>query len=263
MIDARPLALITAASSGIGYQLAKQFTGHGYDLIIAAEDDGIMSAGAALAGNGAAVEAVQVDLRHPDGVEHLYKAVTESGRPLAAAALNAKVGRRGRFVDTELQDAFDIVDLNIRSTMHLAKLVLRDMVGRNAGRVIFSSSIAPTMAGSHQPVYNASTSFIQSMAEAIRDELKDTGVAVTVLMPGPTDTNFSRRAGMGGTFIGRMKSKDDPAELARRGFDALMRGDQTVVAESLSTKVIGLANRVVPDSVKAVANRLMSAPVTR
>ena len=263
MTDTRPLALITGASSGIGYQLAKQFTDNGYDLIVAAEDDGIVTAAAALAGNGASVEAVQVDLRNPDGVEQLFKAVTEADRPLAAAALNAGVGRGGRFVDTELQDDFDIVDLNVRSTMQLAKLVLQDMARRNAGKVLFTSSIASTMPGSYQPVYNASKSFIQSLAEAVRDELKDTDVTVTSLMPGPTDTNFFHRAGMNDTVIGRMKNKDDPAEVARQGFEALMRGDQKVVAESLSTKVMGVANRVLPDSVKAMANRLMSAPVRR
>lgn len=263
MTQPRPLALITGASSGIGYQLAQQFTTHGYDAIIAAEDHGIVTAAAALARGGASVEGVQVDLRDADGVEQLYKAVVEDGRPLAAAALNAGVGRGGRFVDTELADDFDIVDLNVRSTMHLAKLVLRDMARRNAGRVLFTSSIASTMPGSLQPVYNASKSFVQSLAEAVRDELRGTRVTVTSLMPGPTDTNFFHRAKMDDTVLGRMKNKDDPAEVARQGFEALMRGDQKVVAESLSTKVIELANRVLPDSAKAFTNQLLSLPMSR
>ncbi len=263
MTVTRPLALITGASSGIGYQLAQQFTTHGYDVVVAAEDDGIVACAAALARDGASAEAVQVDLRRTDGVAQLYRMVTESEQPLTAAALNAGVGRGGRFVDTELADDFDIVDLNVRGTMHLAKLVLRDMVQRNSGKVLFTSSIAAAMPGSYQPVYNASKSFIQSLAEALHDELRDTDVTVTSLMPGPTDTNFFRRAKMDHTPIGRMKFKDDPADVARQGFDALMRGDQKVVAESLSTKAMGLANRVLPDSVKAVANRVLSAPVPR
>ncbi len=263
MTVTRPLALITGASSGIGYQLAQQFTTHGYDVVVAAEDDGIVACAATLATDGASAEAVQVDLRSADGVAQLYRMVTESEQPLAAAALNAGVGRGGRFVDTELADDFDIVDLNVRGTMHLAKLVLRDMVQRNSGKVLFTSSIAATMPGSYQPVYNASKSFIQSLAEALHDELRDTNVTVTSLMPGPTDTNFFSRAKMEHTPIGRMKFKDDPADVARQGFDALMRGDQKVVAESLSTKAMGLANRVLPDSVKAVANRVLSAPVPR
>lgn len=263
MTDTRPLALITGASSGIGHQLARQFATNGYDVIVAAEDDAIVTAAASLAHGGASAEAVQVDLRSAEGVDQLYRTVVEDGRPLAAAALNAGVGRGGRFIDTDLADDFDIVDLNVRSTMQLAKLILRDMARRNSGKVLFTSSIASTMPGSYQPVYNASTSFIQSLAEALRDELRDTDVTVTSLMPGPTDTNFFRRAKMHDTVVGRMQDKDDPAEVARQGYQALMRGDEKVVAESLSTKVFGLANRVLPDSVKAVANRVLSTPVNR
>jgi short-subunit dehydrogenase len=263
MTVTRPLALITGASSGIGYHLAEEFTTHGYDVVVAAEDDGIVPCAASLARDGASAEAVQVDLRSTDGVAQLYRMVTQSDQPLSAAALNAGVGRGGKFVDTELDDDFDIVDLNVRGTMQLAKLVLRDMVRRNSGKVLFTSSIASTMPGSYQPVYNASKSFIQSLAEAVHDELRDTDVTVTSLMPGPTDTNFFHRAKMDDTVLGRMAVKDDPAEVARQGFDALMRGDQKIVAESVSTKAISLANRFLPDSVKAMANRLLSAPVGR
>jgi short-subunit dehydrogenase len=256
----RPLALVTGASSGIGFELAQQFAAHGYDLVVAAEDDGIGRAADALSGDGVAVEPVQVDLRTSEGVDNLYASATAGGRHLDAAALNAGVGRGGRFVDTELSDDLDIVDLNVRSTVHLAKLVLRDMAERRDGKVLFTSSIASTMPGSYQPVYNASKSFIQSFAEAVRDELKGSGVVVTSLMPGPTDTNFFRRAKMEDTPVAKM-AKDDPAEVARQGFDALMRGDQKVVAESMMTKLMGLTNRVLPDAVKARANRLLSMPL--
>lgn len=259
----RPRALVTGASSGIGFHLAREFARHGYDLVVAAEDDGIVAAAATLAGDGTAVEAVQVDLRSTDGVEQLYRAVTESGRPLAAAALNAGVGRGGRFVDTELADDLEVIDLNVRSTTQLAKLVLRDMVRLNAGRVLFTSSIAATMPGSLQPVYNASKSFIQSLTKAIADELRDTEVVVTALMPGPTDTNFFHRAGMDDTIVGRMPGKDDPAAVAAQGFEALMQGRRQVVAASLPTKALGLVNRVLPDRVKAVASRLLSEPAPR
>lgn len=257
----RPLALITGASSGIGFHLAGEFARHGYDLIVAAEDDDIIGAAATLAGNGVSAEAVQVDLRTADGVDQLYRVATDMGRPLDAAALNAGVGRGGKFVDTELADDLGIVDLNIRSTMHLAKLVLRDMARRNSGRVLFTSSIAADMPGSFQPVYNASKAFIQSLAEAVADELRDTEVTVTSLMPGPTDTNFFHRAKMDDTVAGRMPFKDDPAAVARQGFDALMAGKSKVVASSTTTKLLGLANRVLPDSITTLGNRLLSRPV--
>lgn len=260
MTATRPLALITGASSGIGYQLAQQFIFNGYDAIIAAEDNGVVAATASLARGGASVEGFRVDLRDADGIEQLYKAVVEDGRPLAAAALNAGVGRGGRFVDTELADDFDIVDLNVRSTMHLAKLVLRDMVRRNSGTMLFTSSTPAAMPGSHQPVYNASKSFVQSLTEAVRDELRGTDVTVTAVMPGPAHANFLRRATMDDTVLSRM-TQDDPAGVTLQGFDAVLRDDQKVPAESLSTRVIGLANKVLPDSVKALANRVLSATV--
>jgi len=256
----RPLALVTGASSGIGFELARQFACHGYDLVVAAEDEGIHRAAEAISGDGVVVEPVQVDLRTSDGVEQLYRTATAGGRYLDAAALNAGVGCGDMFIDTELADELDIIDLNVRSTVHLAKRVLLDMADRGEGKVLFTSSIASTMPGSYQAVYNASKSFVQSFAEAVRDELNDRGVEVTSLMPGPTDTNFFRRAKMEDTPVGRMP-KDNPADVAKQGFDALMRGEQKVVAESMTTKLMGLANRVLPDAVKARANRILSVPV--
>jgi short-subunit dehydrogenase len=128
---------------------------------------------------------------------------------------------------------------------------------------LFTSSIVAMMPGSYQSVYNASKSFVQSFAEALHDELRDTDVTVTALMPGPTDTNFFRRSAMLDTVLGRLPGKDDPAEVARQGFDALMRGRRKVVAESATSKLIGVASRVLPDSVKATANRLIARPVGR
>jgi len=254
---ARGLALVTGASSGIGFELSKLFADDGYDLVIAAEDDGIHASADKLATAGIEVTPVQVDLRKPEDVERLYRSV--DGRPLAAAALNAGVGRAGPFVDGDLDTDLTIVDLNVRSTVHLAKLVLTDMAGSGTGKVLFTSSIASTMPGSLQTVYNASKSFIQSFAEALHDELRDTGVTVTSLMPGPTETNFFRRANMLDTVVGRMP-KDDPAAVAKRGYNALMKGDRKVVAESALSKAMGLANRVLPDSVKAIASRIISRP---
>lgn len=256
------LALITGASSGIGLELGKQFAEHGYDLVVAAEDTGVRAAATALSRCGTDVRPLQIDLRSADGVEKLYQHATEGGRPLDAAALNAGVGRGGPFVEGDLDDQLSIIDLNVRSTVHLAKLILPDMARRDSGKLLFTSSVAATMPGSYQAVYYASKSFIQSFAEALQDELRNTAVTVTALMPGPTDTNFFHRARMDDTRLGRMP-KDDPAKVAKQGFDALMRGDRKVLAESLTTKVMGVTNRFLPDSVKAAANRVLSAPVGR
>jgi short-subunit dehydrogenase len=261
--EARELALVTGASSGIGFELAKLLAENDHDLVVVADGPGIHTAAAQLATTGARVRPLQVDLRKPRDVERLYRHVSEQRQPLKVAALNAGTGRAGRFLDGDLQDDLDIVELNVRSTVHLAKLVLRGMVDQGTGGVLFTSSIVAMMPGSYQSVYNASKSFVQSFAEALHDELRDTDVTVTALMPGPTDTNFFRRSAMLDTVLGRLPGKDDPAEVARQGFDALMRGRRKVVAESATSKLIGVAGRVLPDSVKATANRLIARPVGR
>ncbi|OFJ51672.1 SDR family NAD(P)-dependent oxidoreductase [Mycolicibacterium grossiae] len=256
----KPLALVTGASNGIGLELAKQFARHGYDLVVAAEDAGIEEVPAKLADTPAAVRTVRTDLRKPNEVEKLWATTVAEGRPVAAAALNAGVGMGRSFVDSDLKDDLDVVDLNVRSTVHLAKLVLDDMAARNEGKVLFTSSVASMMPGSYQSVYNASKSFIQSFSEAVRDELRGTDVTVTALMPGPTDTNFFHRAKLDDTIVGKMSGKDDPAQVARQGFQALMRGDAKVVGGSLSSKVMGTVSRVLPDAVKAVGSRVISKP---
>jgi uncharacterized protein len=256
----RPLALVTGASSGIGYELARQFADNGFDLVVTAEDAELTTAAERLRDEGAQVTAVRIDLATAGGVDELYATVRATGRPVAAAALNAGVGAGGAFAaDTELADELRLVDLNVRSTVHLAKYVVRDMVGRDEGRILFTSSIASTMPGAFQAVYNASKSFVQSFALALREELKDTGVTITSLMPGPTDTEFFERADMLDTRIGE-GPKDDPADVARLGFEALMSGEERVVAASVKTKLQGRASRVLPDSAKAKLHRKMAEP---
>jgi short-subunit dehydrogenase len=259
----RPLAVVTGASSGIGFELARQFAEHDFDLLIAAEDAGIDEAAAELRrDSGPTVEAVRTDLATYDGVESLYLAITRTGRPVEAIALNAGRGAGGDFTtQTDLRDELNIIDVNVTSTVHLAKRVLPDMVARGGGKVLFTSSIAATMPGAFQAVYNASKAFVQSFAEAVRNELKDTGVTVTALMPGPTDTNFFDRADMEDTRMGSAK-KDDPAKVAAQGFEALMKGDDHVVAGSFLNKVQAVAGKAVPDAAKAQMHRKMAEPGT-
>jgi short-subunit dehydrogenase len=259
MTEAKRLALVTGASGGIGLELAKQFVLHNYDLVVCAEEEAIHQAADALGVSGAVITPVQVDLRTYDSVESLYSAVKGTGRPLDAAALNAGVGLGGPLVENDLTAELDMIDLNLKSTVHLAKRLLGDMVARNQGRVLITSSIASTMPGSFQAVYNGTKSFLQSFAEAVANELKDTGVVITSLMPGPTDTNFFHRAEMDDTKVGQ-GSKDDPAEVARQGFEALMDSDQKVVAGSLKTKSMAAADKVLPDALKAEQHRKMAEP---
>ena len=256
----RPLALVTGASSGIGLELARQFAGAGFDVVVTAEDAELAGAAEQLRAIGGQVLAVQADLRSADGVDRVWAAVQERARPLDAAALNAGVGFGRTFVEQDLTDVLSMVDLNVRSTTHLAHLVARDMASRGAGRILFTSSIASTMPGPNQAVYNATKSFVQSLAQALQVELADHGVTVTSLMPGPTRTEFFERGNLADTPIGS-GPQDDPADVARQGFEALMSGRRRVVAASLMTKVMEAGNKVLPDRVKAAANRLMAKPL--
>ncbi|MCW1822101.1 oxidoreductase [Mycolicibacterium conceptionense] len=266
MVDTRPLAMVTGASSGIGWELAKLLAADGYDLVLVADEDSVHTRAEELGSSGTSARAIQVDLRVPDDVDQLYYAVTKGATDgtarLDVAVLNAGAGRAGPFIEGDLQTDLGIIDLNVRSTTQLAKLVLRDMAAHGAGKVLFTSSVAAAMPGSLQSVYNASKAFVLSLSEALHDEFRDTNITVTALMPGPTDTNFFRRSGMSDTVVGQM-SKDDPADVAKQGYEALMSGRRKVVAESVSSKALGLANRVLPDSVKAAASRLISSPAGR
>src|SRR5919202_2617133 len=248
--------VVTGASSGIWFEMAKQFAEHGYDLLIVAEDAEIEQAAANLRRDGQnQVTAVRADLATYNGVEEFYAAVLETGRDVDAIAINAGRGIGGDFVrETELDDELNVIAVNVTSTVHVAKRVLPDMVARGTGRVLFTSSIASMMPGTYQAVYNASKSFVQSFAEALRAELNDTGVTVTSLMPGPTDTNFFHRAEMDDTAMGR-GPKDDAADVAQQGYEPLMAGKDRVVAGSAKTKVQGAASKIMPDKAKAEMHR--------
>jgi uncharacterized protein len=248
----RQLALVTGASSGIGLELARQFAEHGFDVIINAEDDELAAAEASLAGGDAEVRAVKADLSTHDGAS--------AGRPLDAAALNAGIGVNGDFTrDIPLEDDLRLIAVNVTAVVHLAKRLLPGMVERGAGRVLITSSVAATMPGPYYATYAASKAFLQSFAEAIRFELKDTGVTVTALQPGPTDTEFFERAGMEDTKVGEA-SKDDPAEVAKDGFEALMAGKDHVIAGSVKNKAQVAGGKVLPEKARAAMHAAQTRP---
>ena len=256
----RPLAVVTGASNGIGYELAKQFAQNGFDLLITATGPSINEAAQAFEELGAGVETVQADLATYDGVETLYNQIKATGRAVEAIAINAGVGVGGDFArETDLKDELNLINLNVVSSVHLAKRVVKDMVERANGRILFTSSIAAIMPGPFEAVYAASKAFVHSFSEGLRNELKDTGVTVTALMPGPTDTNFFHRAGMDDTKAGA-NEKDDPAQVAKQGFEALMAGKDHIIVGSLKTKIQGNVSKVLPDTVNAELHRQLTEP---
>lgn len=256
----RRIGVITGASSGIGYELASQFAKAGFDLIIAAEDDGINRSAEDLRMLGVQVTPVQCDLATSDGVHRLCDVIDRAGNALEAVALNAGVGVNGKFVETDLAEEINLIELNIISTVHLAKHIAKFMVARGkGGKILITSSVAAEAPGPYMAIYNASKAFIQSFALAIREEFKEYGISVTALQPDATDTNFFERAGMMDTQIGQAK-KDDPAEVAEQGFKAMMDGDAFIHAGSFKNRAKNAANDLMPETVKAKKYGKMAKP---
>ncbi len=258
--SSRPLAVVTGASSGIGFELAKQFAQNGFDLIIAADSDKINAASQDLHQLGASVQPLQVNLADYDGVEKLYQTLQSTGRPVDAIAINAGVGVGGDFSrTTDLKDELNLINLNVVSVVHLTKRIVKDMLARGQGRILFTSSIASAMPAPFEAVYGASKAFVQSFAQAIRNELKDSGITITALMPGATETNFFHRAGMDNTKIGASE-KDDAAQVAKEGFEALMAGKDHIVAGSTKNAFQAAAGHGLPDTLVASMHRSQSEP---
>jgi short-subunit dehydrogenase len=261
-MNAEKLAVITGGSSGIGLELARRFGRHGYDLVVGGQDTAKLEGAAALLRRetGREVWTAPADLARADGVEQFYRRVREIGRPVDAFCANAGVGvGGGDFSQTNLDAELKLIDLDVRSQVHLTKLIVRDMVARGSGKILFTSSISALMPGPFEAVYSASKMFIRSFAEALRNEMAPKGIVVTALLPGPTDTDFFHRAGMDGTPVSD-GAKDDPAEVARQGFEALMADRHHVIAESLKTKVQGAATNLMSDPMLARVHRAMSEP---
>jgi short-subunit dehydrogenase len=259
--DIRPLAVVTGGSNGIGYELAKQFAAHDYDLLIAAEDAGhLAEAAQALRAAGAAeVRTCSVDLAVEDGVRKLYEDIRALGRPVDVLCVNAGVGLGGPFVETDLDKEVRMINLNITSAVALTKWVLQDMVARDRGKILFTSSIAATMPDPFEAVYGGTKVFLRWFGEALRNELKDTGVGVTVLMPSVTDTDFFRRAEMMDTKAGQMERKDDPAMVARAAFEGLM-DDKDRVIPTMKNKAMAAGAEMMSDTAAAQTHRGLSEP---
>jgi short-subunit dehydrogenase len=255
-IQARPLALVTGASTGIGYELAKCCAQQGFDLLIAADEPEIHDAAQRLRGIGVNVDALEADLATTEGVDKLYLAT--EGRQIEALLANAGRGLGGAFLDQEFTDVRHVIDTNVTGTVYLIQKVGRDMRARGQGRILITGSIAGLMPGTFQAVYNATKAFLDSFSFALRAELKDSGVTVTCLMPGATETEFFERADMLDTKVATGK-KQAADEVARIGFEAMLRGDGDVVT-GWNNKLQAAISHITPTSVLAEKHRKMAEP---
>lgn len=255
---AKKFAIVTGASTGIGLELAKLAAQDGYELLIAADEPGIEPAAETLRDYGVLVKAVEADLSTLEGVDTLLDAA--GGGRVDLLCANAGRGLGHGFLDQGVADWRRVVDTNITGTLYLLQQVLRDMVGRDDGKVLITGSIAGFIPGSFQAVYNGTKAFVDSFADAIRNELKDSkGVTITTLMPGPVETEFFARADMLDTDVGASDSKSDPADVARDGWKALMAGEAHIVS-GWKNKVQATLAHVTPAAILAEQHRKMAEP---
>jgi short-subunit dehydrogenase len=252
----RQFAIVTGASTGIGYELARCCAKNNFDLLIAANEPAIFTAADKLRELGATVQAIETDLSTTEGVDELYGA--SNGRPIDALLANAGHGLGKAFLDQQWNDIRHVIDTNVTGTVYLLHKVGKDMRTRGSGRILIVGSIAGFMPGTFHAVYNGTKALLDSLSFALRAELKDTGVTVTCLMPGATETEFFERADMLDTKVGQSK-KDDPADVAKIGFDAMMNGDGDVVSGWQNKLRSAIAN-ITPAGVLAELHRGMAEP---
>jgi len=254
----KKLALITGASTGIGFELAQLAVDAGYDLLVVADEPLIEAAAADFRRNNAYVQAVEADLSTIEGVDAVLAAA--GGQRIELLCANAGRGLGHGFLDQDVEDWRRVVDTNITGTLYLLQRVLRDMVAQDDGKVLITGSIAGFIPGSFQAVYNGSKAFVDSFADALRNELKESkGVTITTLMPGPVETEFFDRADMLDTSVGADPKKSDPADVAKDGWDALMAGKAHIVS-GWKNKLQAVAAHVTPAAVLAEQHRKIAEP---
>ncbi|NML07995.1 SDR family NAD(P)-dependent oxidoreductase [Sphingomonas sp. G-3-2-10] len=250
-------AIVTGASTGIGFELATIAAREGYDVLVVADEPLIDAAAADFRQFGTEIRSVQADLATIDGVDTLLAA--SQGRQIDLLCANAGVGTGGAFLEQGVSNWRHSIDTNITGTLYLLQKVLGQMVARNEGKILVTGSIAGYIPGSFNAVYNATKAFVDNFTEALRNELKDVeGVTLTTLMPGATETEFFARADMLDTKIGQQE-KADPAKVAKDGWDALMSGKGHIVS-GLSNKMQAAASGVLPQSTLAEMHRGMAEP---
>jgi short-subunit dehydrogenase len=251
----RPFAIVTGASSGIGLELAREAARRGYDLLIAADRE-LDSPAADLRTHGGTVVAVEADLATREGVETLYAHAKD--RRVDALLANAGHGLGKGFLDQDFADVQHVINTNITGTLDLIQKVARQMRRQMAGKILITGSIAGYMPGTFQAVYNGTKAFIDSFSYALRNELKDSGVTVTCLMPGATETDFFERADLMDTKVGT-DDKADPADVAKAGFEAMDKGEAGVIA-GVGNKIRAALSSIVPDTMLAEQHRKMAEP---
>jgi uncharacterized protein len=252
----RPFAIVTGASTGIGFELAKCCADAGYDLLIAADELGIHDAAVKLRRYGGTVQVLEGDLSTIEGVTQLLARV--GTRPVHALLANAGRGLGGGFLDQDFNDILHVIDTNVTGTLLLIQRVGRQMRAARQGRILITGSIAGLMPGTYQAVYNGTKALLDSFAAALRAELQESGVTVTCLMPGATETQFFERAKMLDTKIAVSK-KQAPEEVAKIGFESMLKGEGNVIT-GFPNKLRAAIAHVMPGALLAEQHRRLAEP---
>lgn len=262
MKDNGQYALVTGGTSGIGYELAKLLAKDGYNLVLVArtESDLKRIAGELTDQHSITVETIATDLFDPQNAFNLYDQVRKKGISIHILVNDAGQGLYGEFIDTDILRELDIINLNISSLVILTKLYLREMVDKGAGKILNLASIASKLPGPRQSVYHATKAFVLSFTEAVRSEVKGKGVSITALLPGATDTDFFNKADMLDSKIVVEGNLDNPAKVAKDGYEALMSGDDKVVSGVKNKIQVAMAN-ITPDEKVADKLKKQQAPV--
>ncbi|MDQ0637821.1 short-subunit dehydrogenase [Pedobacter sp. W3I1] len=261
MDNKRHFALITGASSGIGYELAKLFAKDNFNLIIVGRDEAkLKRAAVALEAQGVEVITITADLFEPDAAFDLYEQIKAQNIQIDVLVNDAGQGVYGKFVDTDLNKELDIIQLNISSLVTLTKLYVREMVARGSGKILNVASVAGKVPGPYQAVYHGTKAFVHSFSEAVRAEIKDTPVNITSLLPGPTDTDFFRKADMLDSKVVQEGELADPADVAKDGYEAMIAGKDMVISGFKNKLQVAMGN-ITPDSILAEQTGKMQEPV--
>jgi uncharacterized protein len=259
-VTRRKYAVVTGASTGIGFELASVAASEGYDLLVVANEPLIHDAAADFRFHGGDVQAIEADLSTVEGIDALLDAT--AGRPIDVLCANVGAGQGDAFLDQSFVQVRTTIDTNITGTLYLLHKVMTEMVARADGKILVTGSIAGYVPGAFNAVYNATKAFIDNFTDAVRNELHDSqGVTLTTLLPGATETEFFARADMLETAVGKSK-KGDPAKVAREGWDGMMASEATVVP-GLMNKIIVATSGLVPPPISAALHRKMAEPDDR
>ncbi|SFG39183.1 Short-chain dehydrogenase [Halobacillus alkaliphilus] len=256
----RKFVMITGSTSGLGFELAKLFANDGYDVAMSGSSEDIYQSAKEIEKLGVEAYPFKADASTYDDVEEFWKFVKSKDRKLDSAVLNVGIGMGGSFLENDLQEELKLIDINISGTVHMAKRVVQDMVPNKEGDILIVSSVSATLPTPYETVYGPSKAFGFMFAESLREELKETGVNVTAMLPGATNTSFHHNAGMDSTYFGDEKNKNNKELVAQQGYEALKNELDHVVCGDEATKKEAEENKQTPEEVKAAKHAEKAKP---